>query len=401
MRFALSTEQLDFAGELRKILEAGQVPAAVRAWAAGDPATGRALLRQVADMGAFGLIVDEKYDGADATPVDLVVALIELGRGAVLGPVIETAAVIPALLQRLPDSSAAQRWLPALASGDALGTITFELQRAVALDADIAEPVLMTVDGRLMLGHRSTDPGADGSPQLEDSGAAAGASESTRDRNPRAATVGSAAGQTHVRAAPKTEAATSGAGTSGTGTSGAVTSIDPARILVRVIADELVADGPGVGAAIDYAFDVGVLACAAQLLGAGRAILEQTTGYAKQRKQFGRAIGEFQAVKQQLADVLIALDLAEPLLYRAALTLESSDRARDVSAAVVACGDAAHRAARAGLQVHGAIGYTAEFDLSLWLTKVAALRTAWGTADFHRGRIASALRFATPVASTN
>ncbi|WP_410874365.1 acyl-CoA dehydrogenase family protein [Nocardia sp. A7] len=339
MRFALSTEQLDFAAEVRKILDAGQVPAAVRAWAGGDTGKGRALLRQIAEMGVFGLLVDEKYDGADATTVDLVVALIELGRGGVPGPVIESAAVIPALLQRLPDDAPAQRWLPALASGEALGTITFEPQRGIALDADIAEPVLVAADGRLALGVLSSD--------VETS---AGASS--------------------------------------------VTSIDPARRLFRVTADELIAEGSEVEAAIDYAFDSGVLACAAQLLGAGRAILEQTTSYAKQRKQFGRAIGEFQAVKQQLADVLIALDLAEPLVYRAALTLDSTDRARDVSAAMVACGDAAHRAARAGLQVHGAIGYTAEFDLSLWLTKVAALRTAWGTADFHRARIAAALRAA-------
>ncbi|MGW5920989.1 acyl-CoA dehydrogenase family protein [Nocardia fluminea] len=337
MRFALSTEQLDFAAELRKILDAGQVPAAVRAWAAGDPAKGRVLLRQIADMGVFGLIVDEKYDGADATTVDLVVALIELGRGAAPGPVIETAAVIPALLQRLPADTSARRWLPALASGEALGTITFQAERGIALDADIAEPVLVAADGRLTLGVAPPE---------------------------------------------------------------SVTSIDPARKLFRVTADELIAEGSEVEAAIDYAFDIGVLACAAQLLGAGRSILEQTTSYAKQRKQFGRAIGEFQAVKQQLADVLIALDLAEPLVYRAALTLDSADRARDVSAALVTCGDAAHRAARAGLQVHGAIGYTAEFDLSLWLTKVAALRTAWGTADFHRARIADALRAAEPAAAT-
>ncbi|MFD8101410.1 acyl-CoA dehydrogenase family protein [Nocardia fluminea] len=336
MRFALSTEQLDFAAELRKILDAGQVPTAVRTWAAGDTAKGRALLRQIADMGVFGLIVDEKYDGADATTVDLVVALIELGRGAAPGPVIESAAVIPALLQRLPDDASARRWLPALASGEALGTITFQAQRGIALDADIAEPVLVADNGRLTLGVAPPE---------------------------------------------------------------SVTSIDPARKLFRVTADELIAEGAEVEAAIDYAFDLGVLACAAQLLGAGRSILEQTTSYAKQRKQFGRAIGEFQAVKQQLADVLIALDLAEPLVYRAALTLDSADRARDVSAALVTCGDAAHRAARAGLQVHGAIGYTAEFDLSLWLTKVAALRTAWGTADFHRGRIADALRAAEPAAA--
>ncbi|UGT53068.1 acyl-CoA dehydrogenase family protein [Nocardia asteroides] len=329
MRFALSTEQLDFAAELRKILEAGQIPAAVRAWSAGDTDKGRALLRQLAEMGVFGLIVDEKYDGADATPVDLVVALIETGRAALPGPVIESAAVIPALLQRLPDAGTAQQWLPGLASGESLGTITFDdPQRGIALDAAAADLVLTATADRLALG----------------------------------------AGEE------------------------ALSSIDPARKLVQVAADATLAEGAETADALRHAFDVGVLACAAQLLGAGRAILEQTTTYAKQRKQFGRVIGEFQAVKQQLADVLIALDLAEPLVYRAALTLDSADRARDVSAALVACGDAAHRAARVGLQVHGAIGYTAECDLSLWLTRVAALRTAWGTADFHRGRIAAALR---------
>ncbi|MGW4633921.1 acyl-CoA dehydrogenase family protein [Nocardia sp. NPDC004415] len=330
MRFALSTEQLDFAAELRKILDAGQVPAAVRAWSDGDTVKGRALLRQLAEMGVFGLIVDERYDGADATPVDLVVALIEAGRAALPGPVIESAAVIPTLLQRLPDSTVAQRFLPALASGEQLGTIAFDdPQRGIALDADTADLVLVAAGSRVTTGTKST---------------------------------------------------------------GVAASVDPARKLSQLAADALIAEGPEVEAAIAYAFDLGVLACAAQLLGAGRAILEQTTAYAKQRKQFGRAIGEFQAVKQQLADVLIALDLAEPLLYRAALTLDSDDRARDVSAALVTCADAAHRAARAGLQVHGAIGYTAECDLSLWLTKVTALRTAWGTADFHRARIAAALR---------
>lgn len=339
MKFALSTEQLDFAAELRKVLDAAQVPTATRAWAAGDTAKGTAVLRQVAEAGVFGLVVADEYDGADATAVDLVVALVELGRAGVPGPVTESAAVIPALLQRLPDATAAQRWLPALAGGGLLGTIALTdtgTLPGTALDADTADLVLLATGDRVSLGVRTDAPGD------------------------------------------------------------LLRSIDPARRLSPVGAGELVADDAA--DAISYAVDLGVLATAAQLLGAGRALLDQTTTYAKQRKQFGRAIGEFQAVKQQLADVLIALDLAEPLLYRAALTLDSDDRARDVSAAIVACGDAAHRASRAGLQVHGAIGYTAECDLSLWITRVAALRTAWGTADFHRGRIADALRAAEPAA---
>ena len=75
-----------------------------------------------------------------------------------------------------------------------------------------------------------------------------------------------------------------------------------------------------------------------------------------------------------------------------ALALGTPDAARDVSAAKVACTDAAYRAARTALQVHGAIGYTAEYDLALWITKVRALTSAWGTQAEHRARVAAALK---------
>ena len=122
------------------------------------------------------------------------------------------------------------------------------------------------------------------------------------------------------------------------------------------------------------------------------ALLERATEYAMQRKQFGRPIGSFQAVKHQLADALVALELARPLLYGAALAIGTATAARDVSAAKVACTEAAYRASRTSLQVHGAIGYTAEYDLSLWLTKVRALVSAWGTQRVHRDRVLAAMR---------
>ncbi|WP_040864597.1 acyl-CoA dehydrogenase family protein [Nocardia exalbida] len=329
MRFALSPEQLDFGASLRKLLEAGRVPAAVRAWASGDSGPGRALIRQLADAGVLGLAVAEQHGGIGAEPIDLVVAFQELGRAAVPGPLVETAAAIPALLQALPDQDLAARWLPGFAEGAALGTVAFApLGPGVALDADTAEVVLLAGENQLSTGNRT----------------------------------------------------------------GLVRSVDPARRLCTVAAAETVAEGDQIRAAAAAGFDTGALACAAQLLGAGKALLHASTEYAKQRKQFGKPIGEFQAVKQKLADVLIALDLAEPLLHRAALTMAGTTGSRDVSAAVIACGDAAYRAARAALQVHGAIGYTAEYDLSLWLTKVTALRSAWGTPDLHRARIARALR---------
>ncbi|MCW2786585.1 MAG: hypothetical protein JWP74_3102 [Marmoricola sp.] len=157
------------------------------------------------------------------------------------------------------------------------------------------------------------------------------------------------------------------------GTAGAAhASIDSTRTLTEVTgADALDA------AAVDRA----VLACAAELVGAGERVLADSVTYVKQRKQFGREIGSYQAIKHQLADVRIALDFARPLVFGAALGEVP------VSAAKVYAADAAYLAARTGLQVHGAIGYTAEFDLSLWLNRIRALVTAWGTPAYHRGRV--------------
>ena len=131
----------------------------------------------------------------------------------------------------------------------------------------------------------------------------------------------------------------------------------------------------------DEAFDAAVLAVSAQLLGAGERVLADSVAYVKQRKQFGREIGSYQAIKHALADVRIALDFARPLVLGAALGEISP------SAAKVAAGDAAYLASRTGLQVHGAVGYTAELDLSIWITKIRALVSAWGTPSVHRERL--------------
>jgi hypothetical protein len=143
----------------------------------------------------------------------------------------------------------------------------------------------------------------------------------------------------------------------------------------------------------DQALDRATLAAAAQLLGCGERLLADSVEYVRQRKQYGRTIGSFQAIKHQLADVRIALDFARPLVYGAALEVStgSTSGGRSVSAAKVGAGDAAYLTSRVALQVHGAIGYTAELDLGLWINRVRALVGAWGSSSYHRGRIADSL----------
>ncbi|MFT4127090.1 MAG: acyl-CoA dehydrogenase family protein, partial [Gordonia sp. (in: high G+C Gram-positive bacteria)] len=168
-------------------------------------------------------------------------------------------------------------------------------------------------------------------------------------------------------------------------------SVDPARTVSEVRAHDHIADD-----IVCPAVDLGALATAAQLLGLGRRMLAIAAEHAIARTQFGRPIGSFQAVKHHLADVAIAVEMARPLVYGAAVGLDGgapagTHVARDVAAAKVAAADAAYLASRRSLQVLGAIGYTADHDLSLYLTKTRALVTAWGTPAAHRARILESL----------
>jgi alkylation response protein AidB-like acyl-CoA dehydrogenase len=271
-------------------------------------------------------------------------------------------AVVPWLIATLGDEALAGRWLPGLAAGDLIATLALPPWRPYAADADAADLVLLAEGDAVWL----AGPGA-----------------------------------RHG-------------------------SVDPARSLFEAEGRQLLARGPAVAGAIAQARDVGVLACAAQLLGAGRALLAAGVRHAGQRVQFGRPVGAFQAVKHHLADVAIALEFAGPLLDAAASTVffpapalsfsrpraqlfppprfaptptrrppplgaHPHTAARDVSAAKVACTGAARLAARSTLQVHGAIGYTEEHDLHLWLLKVRSLAGAWGSQAEHRARVMAAL----------
>ena len=164
-----------------------------------------------------------------------------------------------------------------------------------------------------------------------------------------------------------------------------VASVDTTRRLFRV--DSTHAGRAESRSFEDRALDLATLACAAELLGCGERLLADSVTYVGQRTQYGRTIGSFQAIKHALADVRIALDFARPLVHGAAVVPTRTS----VSAAKVAAGDAATVAARTALQVHGAIGYTAEFDLGLWINRVRALVGAWGDSSYHRARIAEGL----------
>ncbi|WP_432021752.1 acyl-CoA dehydrogenase family protein [Streptomyces parvus] len=341
MPLLLTDEQREFGRSLDALLTAADTPAVLRAWAAGDHGPGRALWGRLADAGVFALAVPEAYGGVGPLPVEAAVACVELGRHAVPGPVAETLAA--GVLLAGAGGPVAEEWLPGIASGVAVVSLTLEGYGPYAPDADAADAVF-TVTG-------------DG-----------------------------------LRLAP------------GPGELSA--SADPARRLFRPEPGGApVAKGPAIRAAARAAGDWAAFASAALALGCGEELLRATVAYVKQRTQFGVPVGSFQAVKHRLADTLLGLEFARPLLYGAAVELASgcsgtgeaeagpateapgAGAGAAVAAAKVAAGEAGYAAARTALQLHGAVGYTEELDLAWWLRRARPLRDAWGTPSACRARV--------------
>jgi Acyl-CoA dehydrogenase, C-terminal domain len=135
------------------------------------------------------------------------------------------------------------------------------------------------------------------------------------------------------------------------------------------------------------------VALAAEMLGTARRIFAMTLQYAKDRHQFGVPIGSFQAVQHKLADMSLDIERAWSAVYFAAMTIDAddADRHRAVHVAKAAAGEAARRAAKDGIQIHGGIGYTWEHDLHLFMRRAFASEALLGTSGWHHDRLADLL----------
>jgi len=137
------------------------------------------------------------------------------------------------------------------------------------------------------------------------------------------------------------------------------------------------------------AFERGVIFSAAQCLGLAQRCVDMAVNYAKDRVQFGKPIGSYQAVKHMLATVQVKIEFARPVLLAAAAELPVGGmvaKARASHAKLIAA-EAADLAARTALQVHGAMGFTWEVDLHFFLKRALALGADWGNPTFHRNRV--------------
>ena len=334
MDFTFTEDQQTFREAISRFLMTEAAPEMLREIWETDLGRSPDLRNKIAAQGLTALSVPEAYGGLGMDDVAWALMTQELGYYAIPDSLSDTAYVASAMIAGLaPDTATRKEWLSGIADGSLRIALGHPVNPLVA-DAAHADLLLLAQGDEVHVVPRS-----------------------------------------QVDVQP-------------------LSSLDASRRLARVSGQSststLVADGPAGRHLWAQALNRGALSVAGQLLGLAQRMLDLSVDYAAQRKQFGKPIGSFQAVKHHLADVATQIEFAKPVLYRAAYALAHGEQhaAVWVSQARLACCEASWLAARHGIQVHGAMGYTWEVDLQMFMKRAWALDNAWGDRALHKRRVA-------------
>jgi alkylation response protein AidB-like acyl-CoA dehydrogenase len=349
--FALSEEQTLLAATLSRYLAEACPVTRVRELVAEEPGRDGGAWKALCELGVAGLLVPEEHGGSGLGLLDAAVAAEALGAGVAPGPFLATAVMAPVALRAAGDAAQQARWLPRIATGACrLGVAATELcsrregagveargdrlhgLALMALDAADADHFLVPADeGRSLALVDAAAPGL---------------------------------ARTRLRTVDRTRAF--------------------AELAFDGVAVAEWIGAPGAAApALDRMLDAGRVALAADILGASGRALELAVAYAMERRQFGRVIGSFQAVKHMCAEMVAELEPARALVWYAAhafdaLPEEAALMARHAKAHLSEVGPFIVRAAT---EVHGGIGFTDEQNLHLWFKRVTLDRALLGAPE--------------------
>ena len=334
MDFTFDDQQLAFHEAIRKFLVIEAAPEMLRELWETESGRSAELRAKLADQGLTAMSVPEAYGGIGQNDLDWVLVQQELGYYAIADSLSDTAYLGVYLLNQLPqEANHKKEWLSRIAEGKARIAVGHPVNPFVsdAANADL-----------LLLWHNDEVHGlkpADAKLTLNTS----------IDQSRRLYKV-------QWKPGDKTRLCKADAGR---------------RLWAGLL-------------------DRGALAAAAQLLGLAQRMLDLGVDHAAQRKQFGKPIGTFQAVKHHMADVAVKIEFAKPVVYRAACSLAKNhpQSGLHVSQAKLAAGEAARLGARKSIQVHGAMGYTWEADPQMFMKRAWALDASFGDQAFHKNRIA-------------
>lgn len=375
MNFGFTEEQDLLRSEVRKILAERCPLDEVRRIGEGQAGFCATLWTEVAALGWPGLTIAETHGGAGLAWLDLVVLLEEAGRALLPLPLLSTTVAAQAIALA-GDESQQSRWLPGLATGEHIGTLA-AYEQADAIGAEHVQlRAIEQADGTWRLdGEKSFVPDAAVATLFI---VAVRAANGQGADSVRFAVVPADTPDVDVEAFPTMDL---------TKPMGALRLRN-----VRIDADMMLGDSSSTANSNTYSQVVAhaTAALCAEMSGAAEANLRLAVDYAKERIQFGSPIGRYQGVKHPLAEMYQALESFKSLLYYAAWALDErpEEAARYVSMAKAQASDCVARIGIDAIQIHGAVGYTWEYDPQLYLKRSKWSRAMYGDADHHYDRIA-------------
>jgi alkylation response protein AidB-like acyl-CoA dehydrogenase len=317
-----------------------------------------------AELGFAGVAVPEAHGGTGLGAVEVGVLMEQIGRHLSALPFLSSGVVAARLLQLAGSPEQQAQWLPRLARGEAIATLAVDdgpkhRPQAITLRAQAHE------GGWKLSGTKAFVPDGHVASLLL-------VAARTDDEVVIFAVPRNASG-VRVERTPMADAH------------------NAARVLLHEVALPSGAHLPhGNEAVLQQALDFGRAAAAAELLGIADEVFERTLDYLKQRKQFGRLIGEFQALQHRAATLYVDIELARAAVARAlhALDTQPDNAAEAVAIAKAKCGSAATLAVQEAVQMHGGMGMTDQLDFGLFMKRARVLQELYGDAGWQMDRLA-------------
>jgi alkylation response protein AidB-like acyl-CoA dehydrogenase len=326
MEFDFSDEQREIKSTAHELIAARFKPEKVRELAESESPYDDAIWSEMCELGWPGIAIAEEHGGQGLGVVELVILQEELGYACAPSPMISNA-YAGAAIQAAGSDEQKAKWLPGIASGEERG--------AAEIDCD-PEPIVGAAQGAVVLvlaegeGATLVEPGDAEIERLD--------------------------------------------------------LIDTTRAYFRVRAD----GGDPLPGDIAWAGGVGQVALAAELVGVAQRALDMAVDYAKEREQFGRPIGAYQAVSHRLADMLWDVEEARSLTYYAAWAADAEPESLPLAASMAKAraSDAANSVTHNAIQTFGGIGFTWEHDIHFFLKRARVASRMMGSARQHRERVA-------------
>jgi alkylation response protein AidB-like acyl-CoA dehydrogenase len=372
MDLGLSEEQELLKNAARDFLEKECPETLVRAMEEDEKGYSPDLWKKMAEQGWQGLLIPDAYGGAGFSYLDLIILIEEFGRALVPGPFISTqvGGVLP-LLEGGTDQQKSYA-LPKIASGEAIWTLAYTEPSARFDTEGVALEVKEDGNDVVLNGTKLFIRDAN----VADYFTVVGRKPGTKGDD----------GITLVIV----DAKTAGISQTQLKTIAADKQAEVKFENVRVPKASIIPGGAATLKKIQR--KATVLECA-YLVGLAQMDFEISVQYAKDRIQFGRPIGSFQAIQHKAADMVTDVDGARFIMYRAAWSVDQDEADADINVhmAKAWCSEATRRVVAHGQQIHGGIGFTKDYKVQLYFRRQKAGELAWGDSDYHRELVASEL----------